>query len=552
MKTKVNQVKAGAVLNYVQLFLGVIISLVVTPFIIRGLGQSEYGIYNLSASTTSYLSLLTLGIGGAYLKFNMKYRVVGDVEGEQRLNATFMVIYIVLGVITALVGTGLVFAADFMFGESLTADEIYKTKIVMALNIANMAIALPFSVFQMNINAYEKFVFAKLVTILNTVVSPAVRLPIVLLGGKAIEITIAMTAISILTCVIQMIYALTVLKMGFKFGRMDKKLVWGLFSFSFFIFLNQLIDMINWSMDKFILGVVSGTAVVAIYTVGATFNTYTMQFSTAISSVLAPRAYKLVESGADKKEIDEMFIKMGRIQFVLVAFIITAFVFFGKPFIVNIYADESYIDAYYIGILLIVPLIVPLIQNIGLEIQRAMNKHKFRSIVYIGIAIANLAMSIPLAMKFGGIGSAIGTCVSLLIGNGLIMNIYYDKGMGLNIKKFWWNILKFLPGLILPIVVGTLLMIYVDMSNMWVFLGYAVLYTVVYGLSMFFIGMNKYEKGLFLKPVKKILNKIFKKKAVAVENVETADDVTIETENSEVIEDNIELSNNEDKKNASL
>ena len=50
------------------------------------------------------------------------------------------------------------------------------------------------------------------------------------------------------------------------------------------------------------------------------------------------------------------------------------------------------------------PAIVPLSQNIGISIIQAMNKHKFRSIVYLAIAILNIIISIPLAKQYAGIG----------------------------------------------------------------------------------------------------------------------------------------------------
>ena len=46
------------------------------------------------------------------------------------------------------------------------------------------------------------------------------------------------------------------------------------------------------------------------------------------------------------------------------------------------WAGEGYDAAYYVGALVMIPAIIPLIQNIGIEIQKAKNMHKFRSIVY--------------------------------------------------------------------------------------------------------------------------------------------------------------------------
>ena len=54
------QIKLGIVLQYMQMGLSILISLIYTPIMLNILGQTEYGIYNLASSIISYLSLLFL------------------------------------------------------------------------------------------------------------------------------------------------------------------------------------------------------------------------------------------------------------------------------------------------------------------------------------------------------------------------------------------------------------------------------------------------------------------------------------------------------------
>ena len=75
---KINELKVGAILSYVQLILGNIISIIYTPIMLRLLGQNEYGLYNLSSSTISYLGLLSFGFGSAYIRYYSKYKAKKD------------------------------------------------------------------------------------------------------------------------------------------------------------------------------------------------------------------------------------------------------------------------------------------------------------------------------------------------------------------------------------------------------------------------------------------------------------------------------------------
>jgi O-antigen/teichoic acid export membrane protein len=171
------------------------------------------------------------------------------------------------------------------------------------------------------------------------------------------------------------------------------------------------------------------------------------------------------------------------------------------------WAGENYSEAYIIVLLLIIPVTVPLIQNIGIEIQKAKNMHKFRSIIYLLIAIGNVLLSIPLTRVYGEIGAAMGTGISMLLGNGIIMNIYYHKEIGIDIKYFWIEILKFIPALVIPIMVGIIINLFVDINQLIIFFICIIIYLFVFSISMWVFGMNESEKDLIVIPVNKFIRR---------------------------------------------
>ncbi len=166
-----------------------------------------------------------------------------------------------------------------------------------------------------------------------------------------------------------------------------------------------------------------------------------MQFSTAISGVFLPKVTTMVAKNKTDQEISELFIRTGRIQFCVMSFILSGFVLFGKQFIA-LWAGDGYSDAYIIALLFFIPLIVPLIQNLGITILQARNQLRFRSLLYIIIALCSLGLQIPLAKHYGGIGCAVAIASALTIGQILVMNIYYHRNQGINILSFWKNKLQ--------------------------------------------------------------------------------------------------------------
>lgn len=281
--------------------------------------------------------------------------------------------------------------------------------------------------------------------------------------------------------------------MKFLFDHFDFSLMKEMTIFSSYIFLNMIINQINWNVDKFIIGRFRGTVEVAVYGLASQLNTCYISLSTAISNVFIPRVNKMVAIEDDNKKLTYLFTCIGRIQFIILFLVCSGLIFFGQPFI-HIWAGNNYSDTYIIALLLIIPVTIPLIQNIGIEIQRAKNMHKFRSWVYLFIAIGNIFLSIPLTKKYGGIGAALGTAISLFIGNGLIMNWYYHSRIGLDMRYFWSNIIKFIPAILPPVIIGILIMNIVNLYKFTYFLVSSIVYVLTYFISMWIFGMNQYEK----------------------------------------------------------
>lgn len=508
---KVNQLKGGAILSYLQMFLNIIIGLVYTPVMMRLLGQSEYGLYQTVASTISMLSILNLGFNASYIRYYAKYKKEGCETDVHKLNGLFLIIFSVIGCIVLLCGLVLSFNLSWIFDKGLTEAEYQTAKILMLFLTVNLSVTFLATVFTSIISAHEKFVFLKLLGMIRTVLSPFITLPLLIWGFGSIGMVAVTVTLSFLVDFIYCIYAFTKLKTKFVFHGFEKGLFKSLFTYTSFIAINLIVDQINLNIDKLLLGRFKGTQVVAVYSVGYLLYSYYVMFSTSVSGVFTPRIHKIVNNTMgdlpqQRIQLTDLFVKVGRIQFLILGLLASGIVFFGKPFI-YFWAGDGYADAYYVALLLIIPATIALTQNLGIEIQRAQNNHQFRSIVYLLMALTNLVLSIFLCQKYGAVGSAIGTAISLILANGLIMNIYYQAKCNINIVSFWKNILRVSLGLIVPIVVGILIVNFINLYSPINLIVFILIYTVIYCISMWFMGMNRYERGLIKKPVLKVLKR---------------------------------------------
>ncbi len=509
---KSNQIKIGSLLSYAQMAVSIIIQLVYTPVMIRLLGQNEYGLYQTVASTLSMLSILSLGFNSGYIRFYSTYKKDNKHAAIDKLNGLFLIVFTVIGLIGMLCGLFLSFHLDLVFDTGLSSSEYIKARILMMLLTLNLAFSFPMSVFQNIISAHEKFIILKILGMLRTIFSPLITLPLLLMGYRSIAMVVVTVAVNLVVDIIYLFYVIFIMKEKFVFHQFEKGIFKSLLSFSFFIALNTIIDQINWNIDKLLLGRFKGTSTVAVYSVAFTLYQCYMLFSTSISGVFTPRIHSIVNStkvnlNAQRFELTNLFTKVGRIQFLILGLIASGIVFFGKFFIVDIWAGEGYDNAYYVALLLVLPASIALIQNLGIEIQRAENLHKFRSIVYLVMALINLCMSIVLCQKYGAIGSAIGTAISLVVANGVIMNIYYNRKCNIDIPFFWNNILHLSLGMIPPICFGMAIISFININSIIIFVACIIAYSAVYCLSMWLFGMNDYEKELIKTPIKKIIHR---------------------------------------------
>ena len=438
---KLNQRKTGVILSYLTLTINFILGVIYTPIMLQSLGQSEYGVYSIAGSVSAFIAMLDLGFGQTMVRYIAKYRALEDKKGEESLNGMFLALYSIIAMFALIVGVIVLTNSGFIFGNKFTTDEIKIFKIILEIMLINLVVSFPLSVFSSILNAYENFVMLKLVSLLSTILKYVSTLIILFMGYKSIGLAIVGVVVSIASQVVIAIYCLKVIKVKFDFRKFDINVFKEIFVFASFVFLNILVDYLYDSTDKIILGAFRGTVAVSIFAVGTQFSIYFQQLSLAISSVFLPKITLMTTKTNYRTEVSNLFVSIGRIQYLLLSFVMSGFIIFGKQFIA-LWAGSDYSDSYYIALIILLPSLIPLSQNIGISVLRALNMQQFRSIVYIVIAIINVMISIPLAIKYGGIGSAIGTSSATILGQIVIMNWYYHNEIGINIRRYWREIIR--------------------------------------------------------------------------------------------------------------
>ena len=500
--------KIGALLSYVHMIFEVLSTLLLTPFIISSLGSAEYGVYKLIAAITSYLLLLDLGMGNSVVRYVAKFKENHDMESSRKYLGVCMVFYAAVSAAVLLLGGVLILSFQKIFATGLTAAEIALSKRLLLLTVLNAAVTLGTSVFYNILIAYSRFALSKGLSILQIIVRILVTAAALKLGYRSEAIVTINLVLTMLMRGYYVFYVLCVLKLRPQLRGTNAAFIKDIVSYSAFILLQMVATQINAQADQVLLGmfVTSSAVIIGIYGVGAQIVQYFQSVGQALGGVLMPGVVKLVESGAGAKALQNEMIRIGRYAFTMLGLIFVGFLVNGQSFI-RLWAGAEYAQGYYVALMLMFAHMIIMTQSIGTQILWAKNKHQLQSVIKFVIVAGNILLTIFLIRWDPLMGAAIGTVISLLLGDVLSMNIVFKKEIGISLKAYYTGLFKgILPCLLLSALAGTGVKL-LPVSGITGLILNVLVMTAVYAAAMWGFGFNESEKNMVRGLLCKLTNK---------------------------------------------
>lgn len=488
-----NERKLGIVLSYVNILTHTIIGFLYVPILLHYIGKNEYGLYQLIGSLIVYFGIMDFGLTDAIVRFYARYHALKDTKRIENLLAVSLRLYGIVAVVTAMAGWLCYSSLDIIFGQNMTARELLSAKHIFGLLLFNIIISLVTMLFRAIINAEEKFLFLKGTEFLQLVFQPILVLLVLQKYPYAFSVALVQTILNCILIVMRIYYCFAHLHVSIHFYKWDRELLHDFQKLALSLFAVSIIDQIFLRSNQVILGAIGGTGAVAVYSIASLVYLNYSALALAISGVYLPHVTTMIAKRTSIMEISALFSRIGRVQYFLLLLVLTGFIIFGQQFI-QLWAGKDFLPAYWMILLIIVPFTIELIQNVGLSILQGMNQYTFRAKVYLGMGIINLILAIPLGEYWGGIGCAFATGFCMLVGNGLIMNWYYAKVIGLHIKYFWQQIGNITLIGFLCLLIGILLNTCLPSDSILLFAGKIVVYTLIYVGCMWKLAMNSDEK----------------------------------------------------------
>lgn len=431
-----SQRRVGIILGYANIIVKNLVNLVYTPMLLSFVGQAEYGVFQSCNSFVFSLTLLSFGFSQAYVRFYMQKRARGDEDGIRRLNGVYLVLYAVVSAVALAIGLALAASAGAVFSSGFTPEQVATAEAVIAILSCSVAVTLFNSIFDAHVMAHERFRFQQSRQLATSLAIPFLAYALLLAGMGVVGVAFANLAVNLVLLLLNVSFCVGRLRMRFDVRHFDAPLFKAIAAFSSWIFLNQVCDLVNQNVPNVLLGALSGASAVAVFAVSIQIRNVFMSLSTTISNVFIPEINRIVAEGDDNAELTRLMARVGRYQMILFCWIYGGFALLGR-FFMEKWAGAGFSDAYWLVLLMTLPLAIPLTQNTGIEIQRAKNMHHARSVAMLLAAAGNVAVTVCFAPAIGYWAPAVGYVVSITLCNGVFMNWYYQRRVGLDMLAFW-------------------------------------------------------------------------------------------------------------------
>ena len=498
-----NEVKIGALLSYLLIFLNSFYGLVIAPYVLGTIGNSEYGVYKTIASMTASVSVLEFGLSGTLQRYLAKYRALKDDKSGYNFSAMCMLQALVLSLLMGVVGIVLYFMLEPMYGASFSDAELHRAKQIFVILILYVMLHLFENVFFGIITGYNRFVFSnslKVVALLTKIGLYFIVLPII---RNSLAIVCISVLIELITIAAEYLYIKKGLHHRIVLYKWDGAVFKESFIYTGLLFIQSIIIQFNGNIDNMVIGADIGTASVTVYSFAIQmFNMYET-CATSISGVVLPSVTKKIYDGATTQELEAYIVKFGRAQWAILGAALGGFICFGQEFFA-LWLGAGFEDCYYLSLILMIPITFPLIVNVCLAILKAKNLLVFRTIALAYSALLNALLTLIGTRIWGYWAAAAGTAVATVIGSVISLNIYYQVKLKINVFKLYWKILHRTTVCIAVACAAGLLLNYLIVPTGWLyFVIKAAVFIAVYGAGMLLFGLNKSEKASLMRKKKK-------------------------------------------------
>ena len=428
------QIKYGIILSYIYVAVNVLSGILFTPFLIHSLGRSQYGLYEITVTLASNISILNFGLGGSVVKYVSTYRQEGNKEKQEIVIGTIIKLLSIFALVATVICTLIYYNFDSIYANSLTFAEIHQGKSLFILASLNLIVSLPGGTFSNVLCAYEKFALTRGMEISKVVFRIGLVVAFSFFYIDATMVLVIDTALNIVIIILSYICMRRMLKLRINWKNNDKQMLKDIFVFSGYTLFFVIAKEVQFQTDKTIIGLKLSTTMVTIYAAGSKISATFNQLGYILSGMYLPRAIMIESDNPTEEKYRSYIVSMGRIIFPIIMIVFVGYIFLGLPFM-HLWMGSEYDLSYYSSIIMMSSLLVPILLDTGLAVMKAKDKQGIIAIAWFASSIANVILTWVAVSRWGVIGASLMTFITSYMINVVVLLVMLKKETGLKLIK---------------------------------------------------------------------------------------------------------------------
>jgi O-antigen/teichoic acid export membrane protein len=448
--TIINQAMRSTLSNFIGRFIGLATWFLLTPFILRHLEPSLFGLWVLVGSVVAYGSLLDFGIAGAVTKYIAEYRVKGELEEARVLVATALVYYTAVGLLVTLVSIAI--APIFPKFFNISSEHHSTATSLVMLSGFGMGLSILSASTTAVLRGMQRFDLMNLLGVITTLLRAGAIVTILLSGGGVI----GLVSVTILVNVLMQIPAVWLIyriapELRFGLTSPSWKTMRKVTSFSSSLFLIHVGGQLETKTDEIVIGAFLPISAITPYNLARKLSNLPQMLTDQFLSLILPLASAL-HAENDQVRLRSLYIISTRLTLGTFLAIGISLVIMAGP-LLTIWIGEEFAEyAYLVLVLTLASLIDIPTWPAGFVLQ-GIARHRFIAIMAICGGLANLALSLLLVRQFGLLGVALGTLIpTTIISLGFVLP-YAIRVIGVTVHEMYRNVI--LPAFV-PIIPASL------------------------------------------------------------------------------------------------
>ncbi len=402
----------------------VLVSLVLTPYILHRIGMERFGIWALVVSLTGYFSLLDFGVGASFVKYIAEFNARNEHEKVNQLVNSGWILYSILGILIMAAALFLVrpLFVFFKVPSPLFSEAVF----VFLLGTASFTIAnalSPFAAIQGGLQRMD----------ISNKIAMAVSIPGIigtvffLKAGYGLPGLMINNAIILLIgCIINLIAAFKILP-GLRINPFlsDWRMMKKLFRYGIRVYITRLEGILTYRTDALLIAYFLNIRLVGLYQLGSTIVEKARELPLLFVSAIVPAASE-IEAKKDKERLRELYVR-GTKYVSIAGMPLLIFILFTANLIMTAWMSEAHAESVLVIRMLAPCYLINILTGVSFSMILGMGKPEILTKLSIFQAMANLLLSVALVVKIGFAGVVIATLISLTLSSLWFMAIFHRQ-----------------------------------------------------------------------------------------------------------------------------